>query len=85
MAVDTVRCYPATSTTRSVRHTLTVPALVTHGEEDTVVLPSMARHVLDVCPTAKASWYEGMGHAPFIEDTERFNRELADFTRHANS
>jgi pimeloyl-ACP methyl ester carboxylesterase len=63
---------------------LTVPALVTHGEEDTVVLPSMARHVLDVCPTAEASWYEGVGHAPFFEDAERFNRELADFTRHAN-
>ena len=63
---------------------MSVPALVTHGEEDTVVLPSMARHVLDVCPTAEASWYEGVGHAPFFEDAERFNRELADFTRHAN-
>ncbi len=64
---------------------MTVPVLVTHGEEDTVVLPSMARHVLDVCPTAEASWFAGVGHAPFIEDPERFNRELADFTRRANS
>ena len=64
---------------------LTVPTLVTHGEEDTVVLPSMARHVLDACPTAEASWYEGVGHAPFIEDPERFNRELADFARRATS
>ena len=34
---------------------LTVPVLVTHGMEDSIVLPSMGRHVLDVCPTAKAS------------------------------
>lgn len=60
---------------------MTVPVLVTHGEEDIVVLPSMARHVLDVCPTAEASWYAGIGHAPFMEDPDRFNQELADFTR----
>ena len=64
---------------------LTVPVLVTHGDQDTVVLPSMARHVLDVCPTAEASWYEGIGHAPFLEDPERFNRELADFVRRVNA
>jgi non-heme chloroperoxidase len=60
---------------------LTVPVLVTHGERDSVVLPSIARHVLEVCPTAEASWYAGIGHAPFLEDAERFNRELAEFTR----
>jgi len=60
---------------------LAIPVLVTHGEQDTVALPSMAHHVLEVCPTAQASWYEGVGHAPFLEDPERFNRELADFTR----
>jgi len=60
---------------------MAIPVLVTHGEQDTVALPSMAQHVLEVCPTAEASWYEGVGHAPFLEDPERFNRELADFTR----
>lgn len=60
---------------------LTVPVLVTHGREDTVVLPSMAEHVLDVCPTALASWYDRAAHAPFLEDPERFDRELADLTR----
>jgi pimeloyl-ACP methyl ester carboxylesterase len=64
---------------------MTVPVLVTHGAEDTVVLPSMAQHVLEVCPSAEASWYEGVGHAPFLEDPERFNRELADFTRRVNA
>jgi len=60
---------------------MAIPVLVTHGEQDPMALPSMAQHVLEVCPTAEASWYEGVGHAPFLEDPERFNRELADFTR----
>ena len=64
---------------------LAIPVLVTHGDQDTVVLPSMAQHVLEVCRTAEASWYEGVGHAPFLEDPERFNRELADFTLRVNA
>jgi non-heme chloroperoxidase len=64
-----------------VLSTLSVPALVTHGREDIVVLPEMGEHILSTCPTAEPSWYEGVGHAPFIEDPERFNRELAEFRR----
>jgi non-heme chloroperoxidase len=60
---------------------LTVPLLVTQGRADTVVLPAMAEHILTTCPTAEASWYEGVGHVPFLEEPERFNRELAELTR----
>ena len=56
-----------------------MPVLVTHGSSDRIVLPSMAQHVLDVCPTAKASWYDDIGHMPFTEDPVRFDRELAAF------
>ncbi len=62
---------------------LSVPVLVTHGRADTIVLPSMAEHVLDVCATAEASWYDGVGHMPFLEDPVRFDRELAEFVRAA--
>lgn len=58
---------------------LSVPVLVTHGRSDAIVLPSMAEHVLDVCETAEPSWYEGVGHFPFIEDPVRFDRELGEF------
>ena len=58
---------------------LSIPVLVTHGRADTVVLPSMAQHTLDVCPTATASWYDDVGHMPFHEDAARFNRELGEF------
>ncbi len=59
--------------------TLCVPVLVSHGRADAIVLPSMAEHVLEVCATAEASWYDGIGHMPFWEDPQRFNRELDDF------
>ncbi len=68
-----------------VLRALDVPLLVTQGREDTVVLPAMAEHVLATCPTAQASWYDGTGHVPHLEDPRRFNRELAELTRHAHS
>jgi pimeloyl-ACP methyl ester carboxylesterase len=60
-----------------------VPLLVTQGREDSVVLPAMAEHVLATCPTAEASWYDGVGHVPHLEEPERFNSELAELTRRA--
>jgi pimeloyl-ACP methyl ester carboxylesterase len=60
---------------------LEVPLLVTQGQADTIVLPAMAEHVLAVCPTAEASWYDGVAHVPHLEDPDRFNRELAALTR----
>ena len=64
---------------------LKVPVLVTQGRADSVVLPAMAEHVLATCPTAEASWYEGTGHVPHLEEPERFNRELAALTRRARA
>lgn len=58
---------------------LSVPVLVSHGREDAIILPSMADHVLDVCPTATPTWYDHVGHMPFWESAGRFDRELAGF------
>ena len=55
---------------------LSVPVLVTHGRADAIVLPSMVEHVLGVCRTARASWYDDVGHMPFVEAPDRFDREL---------
>ena len=68
-----------------VLRSLKVPLLVTHGRADSVVLPAMAEHVLATCPTAEASWYEGVGHVPHLEAPERFNHELADLTRRVHA
>ena len=59
------------------------PVLMAHGRSDTVVLPAMGEHILKTCPTSIASWYDGSGHAPFLENAPRFNRELAGFARDA--
>jgi hypothetical protein len=37
----------------------------------------MEQHILATCPTAKASWHPHTGHALFLEEPARFNRELA--------
>ncbi len=64
-----------------VLHVLEAPLLVSHGREDTATLPAMAEHVLASCPTAEASWYDDVGHAPHLEEPERFNRELTALAR----
>lgn len=61
------------------------PVLVTHGQSDSVVLPAMGDHILKSCPTSRASWYPHVGHAPFLEEPARFNRELAEFARGATA
>lgn len=58
---------------------LSVPVLVSHGRDDAIILPSMAEHTLDVCQAAVASWYDHVGHMPFWEAPERFDKELAEF------
>ena len=68
-----------------VLRALEVPLLVTQGLADSVVLPTMAEHVLETCPTAEASWYEGVGHVPHLEEPERFNRELAELIRRVHA
>jgi pimeloyl-ACP methyl ester carboxylesterase len=63
---------------------LALPVLVTFGMEDKILLPEGARHVASVIPGAQLSLYDGVGHAPFWEDTPRFNSELAAFVRSAS-
>lgn len=58
-----------------------VPVLVTHGRSDVVVLPAMADYILEHCRNADASWFDGVGHAPFLEDPARFNAELMRFAK----
>jgi pimeloyl-ACP methyl ester carboxylesterase len=65
-----------------VRGTLISRAL--DGSDHAIVLPSMAEHVLGVCAAATPSWYDGVGHMPFWEASDRFDRELADLAATAN-
>lgn len=60
---------------------ITKPVLVTYGDADTVVMPTMAETIGRHVPNCRLSEYSGVGHAPFIEETARFNAELAAFVR----
>jgi non-heme chloroperoxidase len=64
---------------------ITAPVLVSHGRSDTLVLPAMAEYILNHCKTAQASWYEGVGHTPFLEEPLGFNIQLKRFAASAHS
>lgn len=62
---------------------ITVPTLVIHGDRDSIVLPASGEDAAASVPGARLAMYRGIGHAPFIEDPARFNRDIAAFTRDA--
>lgn len=64
--------------------TINVATLVTHGVDDKIVLLRSGEHIVELVPHATTSYYDGVGHATFLEDAARFNRELAGFVRKAN-
>ena len=55
------------------------PVLITHGENDAVVGIGIAKYNAEKVKHAKTSYYPKVGHAPFWEEAERFNRELRAF------
>jgi pimeloyl-ACP methyl ester carboxylesterase len=56
-----------------------VPFLVTVGTKDGSTPEPAARELAEQLPKASVSVYEDVGHSPFVERPERFNRELAEF------
>ena len=56
------------------------PVLLLYGERDALVQaePTIARAV-EINPHAQSQCYAQSGHAPFLEEPERFNRDLAAF------
>jgi non-heme chloroperoxidase len=58
-----------------------VPTLVMHGANDRIVRLSAAEHTARTIPGAKLLVYNGLGHAPHLDNPVRFNRDLAEFVR----
>ncbi|RWX74686.1 alpha/beta hydrolase [Neorhizobium lilium] len=58
----------------------TVPVLLLYGAKDNLVKtkPSIAR-AQELNPAIKTKIYADSGHAPFLEEAARFNRDLSDF------
>lgn len=56
------------------------PMLMLYGEKDALVMarPSLER-ARALNPAVRSQIYADSGHAPFVEEAQRFNRDLADF------
>jgi pimeloyl-ACP methyl ester carboxylesterase len=63
----------------SVVATMRKPMLLSYGEQDVIVSPTMGRHIAGIASHARLSTYPNVGHAPFWEAPERCNRELREF------
>ncbi|MBV8372165.1 MAG: alpha/beta hydrolase [Candidatus Eremiobacteraeota bacterium] len=60
---------------------LAVPVLFTHGTDDRIIAVEMSRYGAQTVPGARLALYDGIGHSPFLESSERFDRELHAFVR----
>ncbi|GGC74607.1 alpha/beta hydrolase [Hoyosella rhizosphaerae] len=58
---------------------LTIPALFIHGTNDQFVDINASRHGVTVVPKSQLSEWEGVGHAPFLEDPVRCAEEIRAF------
>ncbi|MGU3291899.1 alpha/beta fold hydrolase [Williamsia sp. M5A3_1d] len=59
---------------------LTIPVLIVHGTADAVVDVSAARHAADLVDGARVDLWDDAGHAPFVEDPDRFAESVLSFT-----
>jgi len=60
---------------------LKVPVLVMHGGADALILPSMGDYTAAHASNVRRIIYPAVGHMPFWEIPERFDRDLAEFLR----
>jgi pimeloyl-ACP methyl ester carboxylesterase len=58
---------------------LTLPMLFIRGSKDVTMPQEALQMLLGRFPKSRLSAYEGVGHLTFMEDPERFDRELAAF------
>ncbi len=58
---------------------ITLPTWIVHGDRDRSLAVALAEHHAALIPHADLSIYPGVGHAPFYEAPDRFNRELGAF------
>jgi pimeloyl-ACP methyl ester carboxylesterase len=64
---------------RPVYAAMRCPGLVIHGTADAVVTPRTGEATAALMRHGRYLPYEGIGHAPFLEDPDRFSADLAQF------
>ena len=68
----------------AIMRRIDVPVLVTQGGADLLVTKGLGELTAAMIAGARLSMYPDIGHTPFVEDTARYNRELAEFVVAAN-
>jgi non-heme chloroperoxidase len=66
---------------REMMPRLDLPALLCVGAADVVVDPRTSAKAAELLPNSRVVDFADSGHAPFVEEQEKFERELLDFLR----
>lgn len=64
---------------------ITVPTLIMHGKKDKICAYEMAEQLHIGIAHSTVVTFENSGHALFLEETEKFNAELINFTTHQSA
>ncbi len=64
---------------RDVLSTIDVPTLICWGEHDTLLPVSGAPYMHEHIPGARLELFDESGHCPFLEESDKFNREVGAF------
>jgi non-heme chloroperoxidase len=74
-----VAFYELTRDYRELLADIKVPALICQGRQDKMIPVGAAEHLAATIPDARLVLFDNSGHAPFYEEPDRFNAELAAF------
>ncbi|NDJ59625.1 MAG: alpha/beta hydrolase [Chloroflexi bacterium] len=58
---------------------LTMPVLGIYGKRDIIVDPKQSQVLRDCLPQSQIAWFEGSGHFPMMDESERFHEALRNF------
>lgn len=64
---------------RALLPRLSAPTLIVHGGRSWLYEPAVAEALEALLPRARRRAYESSGHAPHLEEPERFNRDIEEF------
>lgn len=69
----------AVSDYREVLPNISVPCLITYGEESCLYLAENSKYMNDKISNSTLDAFPGCGHALFFEDPDKFNKDLVEF------
>ncbi len=70
--------------TEDIRHLLPkidIPVLLIHGDQDQICRVETSKYMAELIPKSRLVVFEGVGHAPFLEQPDRFNKIVSEFLR----